>query len=50
MALLRQRGLHVVSVVDAMADRNPETHAFVVGKVLPKFTETTTTDEVLARL
>jgi nicotinamidase-related amidase len=44
------RGLNVVSVIDAMADRDPETHAFVTTKVLPKFTETTTTDEVLAAL
>ncbi|HVX55000.1 isochorismatase family cysteine hydrolase [Nocardioides sp.] len=43
-------GLNVVAVVDAMADRDPETHAFCVRKVLPKFTETATTDEVLAAL
>jgi nicotinamidase-related amidase len=44
------RGLHVVSVTDAMADRDAETHDFVVTKVLPKFTETATTDQVLAAL
>lgn len=43
-------GLHVVTVVDAMADRDPETHAFCLTKVFPKFTETATTEEVLARL
>lgn len=43
-------GLNVVTVTDAMADRDPETHAFCVRKVFPKFTETATTDDVLAAL
>lgn len=42
------RGLNVVTVTDAVADRDPETHDFVVTRVLPKFTETATTGEVLA--
>jgi len=44
------RGLNVVSVIDAVADRDPATHDFVVTRVFPKFTETATTDEVLAAL
>jgi nicotinamidase-related amidase len=43
-------GLNVVAVTDAMADRDPETHAFCVRTVLPRFTETATTAEVLAAL
>lgn len=44
------RGFHVVTVTDACADRDPATHDFVAGRVLPKFTETTTTEGVLAAL
>lgn len=43
-------GLNVVTVTDAMADRDPEIHDFCLRKVFPKFTETATTEEVLARL
>lgn len=43
-------GLNVVTVIDAMADRDPEVHDFCLRKVFPRFTETATTDEVLARL
>jgi len=43
-------GLNVVTVTDAMADRDQEIHEFCLHKVFPKFTETATTDEVLARL
>jgi nicotinamidase-related amidase len=42
------RGLHVVTVADACADRDPEVHEFSLTRVLPRFTETATTDEVLA--
>ncbi|WP_017934755.1 isochorismatase family protein [Nocardioides sp. Iso805N] len=44
------RGLNVVVVTDAVADRDPEVHAFVLTRVLPRFTETATADEVLAAL
>lgn len=44
------RGLNVVAVTDAVADRDPEVHDFVLTRVLPRFTETATTDEVLAAL
>jgi nicotinamidase-related amidase len=44
------RGFNVVTVTDAMVDRDPAVHAFVVSKVLPKFTETASTAEVLARV
>ena len=44
------RGLNVVVVTDACADRDPEVHDFVLTRVLPRFTETATTDEVLAGL
>jgi nicotinamidase-related amidase len=44
------RGLNVVTVTDAVADRDPEVHDFVLSRVLPRFTETATTDEVLAAL
>ncbi|UDY22629.1 cysteine hydrolase family protein [Nocardioides sp. Kera G14] len=44
------RGLNVVTVIDAMADSDPEIHDFVVSKVFPKWSETATTDEVLAAL
>lgn len=43
-------GLNVVTVTDAMADRDPETHDFCVRKVFPKFAETATTEDVLGRL
>lgn len=44
------RGLNVVVVTDAVADRDPEVHDFVLARVLPRFTETATTGEVLAAL
>jgi len=44
------RGLNVVTVTDAVADRDAETQEFVLTRVLPKFTETATTGEVLAAL
>jgi nicotinamidase-related amidase len=44
------RGLHVVAVTDAMTDRQRDVHDFVVTRVLPRFTQTATTDEVLAAL
>ena len=44
------RGFHVVTVADACADRDPEVHDFVLTRVLPRFTQTATTDEVLAAL
>jgi nicotinamidase-related amidase len=44
------RGLHVVTVTDAMADSDPEIHDFVVRKVFPKWSQTATTAEVLAAL
>ncbi|WGL51583.1 isochorismatase family protein [Nocardioides sp. BP30] len=44
------RGLNVVVVTDAVADRDRDVHDFVLTRVLPRFTETTTTDEVLAAL
>jgi nicotinamidase-related amidase len=43
-------GLNVVTVTDAVADRDPEVHDFVLRRVLPRFTETATTAEVLAAL
>lgn len=44
------RGLNVVTVTDAVTDRDAEVHEFVLRKVLPRFTETATTEQVLARL
>ena len=43
-------GYNVVFVVDAMADRDPETHRFCVEKVFPKIGETTTKADALAML
>ena len=44
------RGLNVVTVVDAMIDMDPEVHEFCVHKVFGKWSQTATTDEVLAAL
>jgi nicotinamidase-related amidase len=43
-------GHNVVFVLDAMTDRDAETHRFCVEKIFPRMGETTTTDEVLKRL
>jgi nicotinamidase-related amidase len=40
-------GYHVVFVVDAMTDRDPDTHRHSVEKVFPRFGETDTIDNVL---
>jgi nicotinamidase-related amidase len=45
-----ERGYHVVLVVDAMTDLNPEAHRHSVEHVFPRLGETTTTDEVEVRL
>jgi nicotinamidase-related amidase len=44
------RGYNVVSITDAMTETNPEAHEHAVRVQLPKISEVTTTDEVLARL
>jgi nicotinamidase-related amidase len=43
-------GFNVVLVVDAMTDRDEETHRYCVDKVFPKLGETTTTEDVMKRL
>jgi len=43
-------GYNVVFVVDAMMDRDTETHKFCVEKVFPKIGETDTTANLLAKL
>lgn len=40
-------GFHVVFVVDAMTDRNADTHRHSLENVFPRFGETDTTDKVL---
>jgi isochorismate hydrolase len=40
----------VVLVVDAMTDRNADTHSHSVEKVFPRLGETDTTDRVLELL
>ena len=44
------RGYNVVSITDAMTETNPEAHEHAVRVQLPKISEITSTDEVLARL
>lgn len=44
------RGYHVVSITDAMTETNPEAHEHAIRVQLPKISEVTTTDEVMARL
>lgn len=43
-------GFNVVLVVDAVTDREEETHRYCVDKVFPKLGETTTTEEVIDML
>jgi nicotinamidase-related amidase len=43
-------GYNVVSVVDAMTDRDAEAHRYSIEKTFPRIGETTTTAEVLKRL
>jgi nicotinamidase-related amidase len=43
-------GYNVVTVVDAMTDRDAESHRHSVEKIFPKMSETDTTDNVLKRL
>jgi nicotinamidase-related amidase len=43
-------GYNVVSVIDAMADGDPEAHRHAIEKQLIKIGETTTTDELIAAL
>ena len=40
-------GYNVVLVLDAMADRTAEAHAYSVGQIFPKIGETDTTENVL---
>jgi nicotinamidase-related amidase len=42
------QGYNVAMVVDAMTDRNAESHEHSVEKIFPRIGETATTDEVLA--
>ncbi|HEX3664557.1 MAG TPA: isochorismatase family cysteine hydrolase [Rhizomicrobium sp.] len=43
-------GYNVVTVVDAMTDRDMDAHNYSVEKIFPRISETATTDEVLALL
>jgi nicotinamidase-related amidase len=43
-------GYNVTLVVDAMTDRDAETHRHSVEKIFPRLGETTTTEEVMKRL
>jgi nicotinamidase-related amidase len=43
-------GYNVVTVVDAMTDRDADTHRHSVQKVFPRIGETTSTDDVIALL
>jgi nicotinamidase-related amidase len=43
-------GYHVVVVVDAITDRDPEVHRFFVEKMFPRISETETTENILKRL
>lgn len=43
-------GYHVVYVTDAMADLDPETHAFCLAKTFPRIGETTPTRDLLGKL
>ncbi len=43
-------GYNVVTVTDAMTDRDPEAHSQSVEKVFPRIAERATTDEVIALL
>jgi nicotinamidase-related amidase len=44
------RGYNVVSITDAMTETNAEAHEHAIRVQLPKISEVTSTDEVLARL
>lgn len=44
------QGYNVVLVVDAMTDRNADSHRHSVETIFPRIGETATTDEVLSRL
>ena len=44
------RGYNVVSITDAMTETNPEAHEHAVRVQLPKISEITSTDDVIARL
>ncbi len=44
------RGYNVVSITDAMTETNAEAHEHAVRVQLPKISEITSTDEVIARL
>ena len=46
----QDHGYNVVLVVDAMTDRDADTHRLTVEKIFPRIGETTTTDDVLKRL
>jgi nicotinamidase-related amidase len=46
----RDRGYNVVAVIDAMTDRDAETHNFCIQKVFPRLSETGTTADVLTLL
>jgi isochorismate hydrolase len=43
-------GYNVAVVVDAITDRDAETHRYCVEKVFPRISETDTTDNVLKLL
>jgi nicotinamidase-related amidase len=43
-------GYNVVTVVDAMTDRDADTHRYTVEKVFPRISETATAAEILALL
>ncbi|HEX4160815.1 MAG TPA: isochorismatase family cysteine hydrolase [Rhizomicrobium sp.] len=43
-------GYNVVTVVDAMTDRDADTHRYTLEKVFPRISETTTTAQLLALL
>ena len=45
-----EHGYHVVLATDAMADMDPEAHAYATGKLFPRLGETTTTAELLDAL
>jgi nicotinamidase-related amidase len=44
------QGYNVVLVVDAMTDRNADSHRYTVETIFPRIGETATTNEVLIRL
>ena len=44
------RSYNVVSITDAMSETNPEAHEHAIRVQLPKISEVTSTDDVIARL